>query len=61
MSLAPALSADLGSYRYATHGAAVRVALGLLPDVNAATLELPAGLEVDASPGDKAVVRVNGG
>lgn len=61
MSLAPALSADLGSYRYATHGAAVRVALGLLPDVNAVTLDLPAGLEVDASPGDKAIVRVNGG
>jgi hypothetical protein len=61
MSLAPALSADLGSYRYATHGAAVRVALGLLPDVNAGTLELPLGLDVDAAPGDKAVVRIDGG
>ncbi len=61
MSLAPALSVDLGSYRYATHGASLRLALGLLPDVNAATLELPRGLDVDAAPGDPAVVRLDGG
>jgi len=61
MSLAPALSVDLGSYRYATHGASVRVALGLLPDVNAGTVELPMGLDVDATPGEAAVVRIDGG
>lgn len=61
MSLAPALSADLGSYRYATHGTALRAALGLLPDVNCCTIHFPPGLDVDAAPGDAAVVRLDGG
>ncbi|HEY0809113.1 MAG TPA: hypothetical protein VGD49_03085 [Longimicrobiales bacterium] len=58
MTLAPAVSFDLGSFRYATHAADVTVTLGLLPAVNSAVVRLPADVPVDAAPGDDAEIRL---
>ena len=61
MSLSPAASLDLGSLRYDAHLAAVVVRLVPLPGVNSAVVTLPAGVEIEAEPGDTMTLSLDGG
>lgn len=61
MSIAPALSVDLGNLRYEMHAPRVRVTLALLPAVSAFDVALPDSARLDAGPGDPAIVRLDGG
>ncbi len=61
MSLAPALSVTLGNLRYDTHAAAGAISLALLPRGGSAVIALPSNVRFEASPGDKAVLSLDGG
>jgi hypothetical protein len=61
MSLSPATTITLGSLRYDTHVANVVVRLAAIPGVNACHVTLPAGVEVEANPGDRGVIEMDGG
>jgi hypothetical protein len=61
MSLAPAVSATLGNYRYDTHASAVTVRLGLLPEANSFEVAMPDRVEMPAAPGDPAQLDLDGG
>lgn len=61
MSLSPRSVLTLGGLRYDAHSARTRVSLGLLPDVSSLWAELPRSVEIDAAPGDPALLTFDGG
>lgn len=61
MTLAPAITATLGSLRYDTHAIALAVELAPLPRGGSARLTLPPAVRCDAQPGDDAVLSLDGG
>jgi hypothetical protein len=61
MSLTPAATVTLGPLRYNFHVAEVSVRLATLPGVNACTITVPAGVELEAAPGDAGIVELDGG
>lgn len=61
MTLTPAVVMRLGAKEYATHSVRARVRLAPLPGVDHADARLPVAAEVDAGPGDEAVLTLDGG
>jgi prophage tail gpP-like protein len=61
VSLAPSAVVTLGNRRYDSHAREVRVELRALPGVNAFSVAVPAGVDVDATPGDAASLELDGG
>ncbi|MBU1054936.1 MAG: hypothetical protein KKC46_14075 [Proteobacteria bacterium] len=55
------IEAQLGNYLYDVHIISVNITLTLLPAVNRAEIILPASVAMDASHGDDAVIRIDGG
>lgn len=60
MTLAFGSSITLGSLRYDSHTIALRLTLALAPRAGSAQIVLPAGVRVDAGPGDAAAVVLHG-
>jgi len=61
MSLAPTITVTLGNLRYDSHAVDLRGTLGMLPVVNHCRVTLPAGVRLDALPGDPAILEIDGG
>jgi hypothetical protein len=59
--LAVTASLQLGSKIYDSHTASIRLRRGLLPIVDRLEVDLPVGVEIDAVPGDDAVLELDGG
>jgi hypothetical protein len=61
MSLAPASSFTLGELRYDSHAVELVATLGVLPAVDSFRVRLPSGADVRCSPGDPALLELDGG
>jgi hypothetical protein len=61
MSLQPALSVTIGNLRYDTHAVHCNAILGLLPRGSSADIRLPGHVRFEASPGDDAILNIDGG
>jgi len=61
MSLIPAATFTLGNLRYDVHAADVRGTLAFLPGANRFQVTLPAGVRLDATPGEEAILELDGG
>jgi hypothetical protein len=61
VSLAPAARLELGNLAYESHLTGVQVTLGTLPAVSSCRATLPLAVQVDAAPGDKVKLELDGG
>lgn len=61
MTLITAATATLGRLQYTTQVTRARAQLALLPATNVLELAIAAGVEVSATPGDEAVIELDGG
>ncbi len=59
--LTPAITLDLGDLRYTTHVVRLRLVRTRLPDVDRLEVDLPAGVRLDAAPGDDVTLALDGG
>lgn len=59
--MTPRIVLTLGDARYDVHAAALTAALGLLPRAGTARCLLPAAVDLDAAPGDDAVLVLDSG